>query len=99
MADGRRLHFAGLFVATRTTPADALAETLGCALEETPLGMQVHVDAENKTSVAGVFACGDVSRVPHSVSLAVGSGAMAGAQVHRSLLWPEAFRPRQPGLQ
>ena len=43
-----------------------------------------------KTSVPGVFACGDVARVPHSVSLAVGSGAMAGAQVHRSLLWPPA---------
>jgi thioredoxin reductase len=64
---------------------------MGCALEETPLGIQVRTDAENKTSVAGIFACGDVARTPHSVSLAVGNGAMAGAQIHRSLLWPETL--------
>ena len=95
MADGRRLRFAGLFTATRTSPCAPLAEALGCALEETPMGIQVRTDAEGKTSVTGVFACGDVARAPHSVSLAVGSGAMAGAQVHRSLLWPETLAPMQ----
>ena len=91
MADGRRLHFTGLFTATRTVPSGSLAEALGCALEETPMGIQLRTDAESKTSVTGVFACGDVARAPHSVSLAVGNGAMAGAQVHRSLLWPETI--------
>jgi len=91
MADGRRLGFAGLFAATRTTPSSPLAEATGCALEETPMGIQIRTDAEGKTSVAGIFACGDVARAPHSVSLAVGSGAMAGAQVHRSLLWPDTI--------
>ena len=95
MADGRRLGFAGLFVATRTSPASSLAEAMGCALEETPMGIQVRTDAENKTSITGVFACGDVALAPHSVSLAVGNGAMAGAQVHRSLLWPETVAPTQ----
>ncbi|WP_234197291.1 NAD(P)/FAD-dependent oxidoreductase [Pseudacidovorax sp. NFM-22] len=90
MADGRLLRFAGLFTAPRTSPSSPLAQAMGCALEETPMGLQVRTDAENKTSVAGVFACGDVARAPHSVSLAVGNGAMAGAQVHRSLVWPEA---------
>ncbi|MDX3905885.1 MAG: NAD(P)/FAD-dependent oxidoreductase [Pigmentiphaga sp.] len=92
MADGRRLHFAGLFTATRTAPAGALAEAMGCALEETPMGVQIRTDAESKTGVPGVFACGDVARVPHSVSLAVASGAWAGAQLHRSLVWPESLR-------
>ncbi|MDA7417526.1 NAD(P)/FAD-dependent oxidoreductase [Xenophilus arseniciresistens] len=91
LADGRLLHFAGLFTATRTAPAGTLAQSLGCALEETPMGLQIRTDAEARTSVRGVFACGDVARVPHSVSLAVGSGAMAGAQVHRSLLWPQTL--------
>jgi len=90
-ADGRLLRFAGLFTATRTAPSSPLAKAMGCALEETPLGIQVRTDAENKTSVAGIFACGDVARTPHSVSLAVGNGAMAGAQIHRSLLWPETL--------
>lgn len=93
LADGRMLPFAGLFTATRTTPAGGLAQALGCALEDTPMGTQLRTDAENKTSVPGVFACGDVARAPHSVSLAVGSGAMAGAQVHRSLVWPESVQP------
>ncbi|WP_454689342.1 NAD(P)/FAD-dependent oxidoreductase [Achromobacter aloeverae] len=93
LADGRRLRFAGLFTATRTSPSDSLVEATGCALEETPMGSQVRTDAENKTSVTGIFACGDVARAPHSVSLAVGNGAMAGAQVHRSLLWPETVAP------
>lgn len=91
MVDGRLLRFAGLFTAPRTSPSDSLAEALGCALEETPMGSQVRTDAECKTSVSGIFACGDVARVPHSVSLAVGNGAMAGAQVHRSLLWPKSI--------
>lgn len=95
MADGRLLRFAGLFTATRTSPSSPLAEAMGCNLEETPMGSQVRTDAESKTSVTGVFACGDVARAPHSVSLAVGNGAMAGAQVHRSLLWPEAIAPVQ----
>lgn len=94
LADGRQLRFAGLFTATRTSPSSPLAETMGCALEETPMGFQVRTDAENKTSVAGVFACGDVARIPHSLSLAVGHGAMAGAQVHRSLVWPETLAPQ-----
>lgn len=94
LADGRLLRFDGLFVATRTSPSGFLAEAMGCALEETPMGIQVRTDAESKTSVTGVFACGDVAHAPHSVSLAVGNGAMAGAQVHRSLLWPETIAPK-----
>jgi thioredoxin reductase len=91
LTDGRRLSFAGLFTATRTLPSSRLPEAMGCALEETPMGIQVRTDGENKTSIPGIFACGDVARVPHSISLAVGNGTMAGAQLHRSLLWPETL--------
>jgi len=90
LADGRRLAFAGLFAAPRCSPSSPLAASLGCELEETPMGIQVKTDAEKKTSISGVFACGDVARVPHSVTLAVADGAWAGVQVHRSLLWPDA---------
>lgn len=97
MADGRQLPFAGLFAAAPCIPSDALAESMGCALEETPMGLQVRTDAENRTSVPGIFACGDVARIPHSVSLAVGHGAMAGIQIHRSLFRHEIAHPVRNG--
>lgn len=76
MADGRLLSFAGLFTAARYAPSNALAEGLGCAIEEAPMGLQVGTDAESKTPVPGVFACVEVGR-----------GTLAGIQLHRSLLF------------
>ena len=89
LRDGRVLPFAGLFTATRTEPASPLAEAAGCALVETPMGRQIQTADTKETSLPGMFACGDVARLPHSVSLAVGDGAWAGAQLHRSLVWPD----------
>ena len=89
LSDGRRLPFAGLFTATRCVPASPLPAEMGCALDETPMGLQIRTGAAQETSVPGVFACGDVASVPHSVSLAVGNGAMTGIHIHRSLVWPE----------
>jgi thioredoxin reductase len=87
LTNGCLLPFAGIFTAPRVIPATPLAEGLGCALEETPLGLQIRTDATKETSVSGAFACGYVARVPHSLSLAVGDGAWAGVQVHRSLVF------------
>jgi len=87
VADGRLLTFSGLFIATHTSPSSPIAQGLGCALEETVLGIQIRTDATKETSIPGVFACGDAARVPHSVSLAVGDGAWTGIQVHRSLVF------------
>lgn len=89
LRDGRVLPFAGLFTATRTEPAGPLAEAAGCAMIETPMGRQIQTADSKETSIPGIFSCGDVGRTPHSVSLAVGDGAWAGAQLHRSLVWPE----------
>lgn len=87
LTDGRLLPFAGLFMASRNAPATPVAATLGCILEETPFGTQIQVSPQKATSVSGAYACGDVARVPHSVSLAVGDGAWAGAQIHHSLIF------------
>lgn len=89
LRDGRVVPFAGLFTATRTEPAGPLTEAAGCAMIETPMGRQIQTADSKETSIPGIFACGDVARTPHSVSLAVGDGAWAGAQLHRSLVWPE----------
>jgi thioredoxin reductase len=90
LKDGRVLSFAGIFTASRCTPSSSVAENLGCALMETPMGVQIWTDDSRQTSVSGAFACGDAARVPHSVSLAVGDGAWAGAQLHRSLVFPQS---------
>ena len=88
LADGRRLAFAGLFTAPRNAPASDIALQVGCELMDTPMGTQIRAGDNRETSIPGVFACGDAARVPHSVSLAVGDGAWAGAQVHQSLVFP-----------
>ncbi|WP_112610760.1 NAD(P)/FAD-dependent oxidoreductase [Rhizobium sp. WW22] len=87
LTDGRLLPFAGLFTASRVSPSSPIAERLGCALEETPFGTQIQTDVTKETTISGAFACGDAARIPHSVSLAVGDGAWAGAQLHRSLVF------------
>jgi thioredoxin reductase len=89
LSDGRVLRFAGLFTAPQNSPASPIAEQFGCKLGETPMGTQIWTSDTKETSIAGVFACGDVARVPHTLSLAVADGAMAGAQLHRSLVWPD----------
>lgn len=87
MADGRVIALAGLFVASRTAPASSLAEELGCAIERSPFGQFIATDEMKKTTVPGVFACGDAARMAGSVSLAVGDGALAGAVAHQSLIF------------
>lgn len=87
LKDGRQLSFAGIFTTPRNAPSTPIAESLGCALADTPLGVQIRTDDAKESGVPGVFACGDAARVPHSVSLAVADGAWAGSQVHRSLVW------------
>jgi thioredoxin reductase len=86
MEDGRLLAFAGLFTAPRNAPSTPVAEGLGCELEETPFGHQFKTDMK-QTNVPGAFACGDAAHAPHSLSLAVADGALAGAMVHRSLVF------------
>lgn len=88
LEDGRRLGFAGLFTAPRNAPASDIGERIGCELMDTPMGTQIRTGDNRETSIPGVFACGDAARAPHSVSLAVGDGAWAGAQVHQSLVFP-----------
>jgi thioredoxin reductase len=87
LADGRLLEFAGIFTAARNAPSTPLAEALGCGLTETPFGMHILTRPDKQTTIPGVFACGDAGMVPHSLSLAIGDGAMAGAGTHRSLVF------------
>jgi thioredoxin reductase len=87
LADGRRVALSALFTAPRTHPAGGIAEALGCALEDGPLGPHVRVDGTQQTSVPGVFAAGDINRKAANVAIVVADGAMAGAAAHRSLVF------------
>ncbi|SFK52053.1 Thioredoxin reductase [Pseudovibrio ascidiaceicola] len=89
LEDGRTLPFSAIFVVSNTYPSSMLAQTAGCALEDHPMGQQLVTSEFKETTVRGVFACGDVARVPHSVSFAVGDGVWAGMHVHRSLIDPD----------
>ena len=87
LAGGQRLAFDGLFTLSRTRMASPLAEQLGCAFDEAPLGQTIRRDTLGETTVPGVFACGDAARPFGNVATAVGDGAFTGAAVHRSLVF------------
>lgn len=87
LADGRRVVMDGLFTASRLRMASPMAEQLGCAFDDSPIGPYIRTDATQETSVKGVFACGDAARPAGNVAMAVGDGAMAGTAAHRTLMF------------
>jgi len=84
LQDGRTLSMNGLFTQPRTLMSSPIAEQLGCALEDGPMGLFIKVDEGKATSVPNVFACGDAARAAGNVTLAVADGAMAGMGAHRA---------------
>lgn len=86
LADGRVVPVAALFTAARIRMASPLAEQLGCAFDEGPLGPRLRVDEFKQTTVPGIFAAGDAATPMHNATLASASGVMAGVCVHRSLM-------------
>ena len=63
-----------------------LGVELGCNTKDGALGKFFAVDHEQQTTIAGVFAAGDIARPAPSVSYAVADGVAAGVFAHRSLL-------------
>jgi thioredoxin reductase len=85
--DGRTSPVDALFLAPKMRLNSTLADQLGCALEEGPPGTIVRTDEMKMTTVAGVFAAGDIARLAHSVTWASADGVMAGVAAHRSLVF------------
>ncbi len=92
LADGRRVAADALFIMARTRLGSPLAEQLGCATEEGPLGPLIRVDATMMTTVPGVYAAGDAMRVPNSATFAAADGVSAGASVSQSLIFGAAHQ-------
>lgn len=87
LADGRRIAIAALYIAPESSFSCPLAAQLGVDVEIGPMGPVIRTDAEKMTSVAGVYAAGDIARMPHSISWAVADGVTAGTSAHRALVF------------
>jgi len=85
--DGRLVAVDALFVAPHTRPASPLAEQLGCAFDDGPLGPVLRVDAMKMSTVPGVYAAGDLAMAFSNATLASADGLMAGVSMHRSLVF------------
>lgn len=87
--DGDTLDCDALFFNLGTEPASKLHTMLGCKLDE-ECGL-VWVDHERQTSVAGVYAAGDLTPNSQLAVVAAAEGAMAAIHIHKSLI-PEGQR-------
>ena len=83
------LHVARVFVGARPRPSDSLLVALGCATTDTFAGPYVATEPGGQTSVAGVWAIGNVADSKALVSIAMGAGTLAATQINISLLEEE----------
>lgn len=82
LRDGRSLNFEAMYAALPFKQHCDIPVALGCQL--TAQG-HISVDGMQKTSVDGVFACGDNASMLRSVANAVHTGNFTGAVVNREL--------------
>jgi thioredoxin reductase len=56
---------------------------VGCALTQQG---HIQVDAMQRTTIPGIYACGDNSQMARSVAMSVAAGSMAGASLNKELI-------------
>lgn len=86
LADGRKVALNGLFVAPKQRMASPLAQSLGCAFDDGPMGPLIRTDEFKATTVSGVYAAGDAARPMQNATLASADGVLAGVGAHHSLM-------------
>lgn len=102
LADNRRIALDALFIMAPVRPGSAIAERLGCAFDDGPLGPLIRVDQAMMTTVPGVYAAGDVMRPYNSATYAAADGVAAGSAVSQSLIFsalkvrPQSSRSARP---
>jgi thioredoxin reductase len=87
LSDGRVSRVSALFLGPRTRLNSAIAQQLGCELDEGPLGSFIRTDEWRMTTAFGVYAAGDITRAAHNVTWACADGVTAGVALHRSLIF------------
>lgn len=80
--DGSRRDFSAMYAALPFEQHSRIPVSLGCALTESG---HIKTDMLQKTTVEGVFACGDNTAMMRSVANAVAAGNLAGAMVNKEL--------------
>ena len=75
-----------LFAHPLNRPAGNLHADLGLELEQAPRGVALKVDDMRQTSLAGVYAAGDLANPMASVTFAMAHGVMAAIGAQRSML-------------
>lgn len=81
--DGSREAFTAVYAALPFEQHSDIPMALGCALTEHDY---IEVDTMQKTTIEGVFACGDNAAMMRSVANAVASGNETGAIVNKELV-------------
>lgn len=87
--DGHRERFDVVYAALPFRQHSGIPSELGC--ETTEWG-HILIDEQQKTTVPGVYACGDNSSPLRSVANAVASGGLAGAMVNMELALGDFYR-------
>jgi len=81
--DGTKLALTALYTRVPFTQHCAIPESLGCEITRDGY---IKIDAMQKTTVPGVFACGDNTTRMRTVSGVIGAGTMTGAAANRELI-------------
>ncbi len=87
LADGSEHQLEGLYVAPKISARNPIVDALGCVIDESPLGEIIKVNELKQTSVANVYAAGDMSNPMQNGTFAVHSGVIAGISTHQSLMF------------
>ncbi len=77
--DGSRIDLTGIFIVLGAKGAVDLAADLGVALDAETM-KYIAANKKQETSVAGIYAAGDICGPPWQVAKAVGEGCVAGLE-------------------
>lgn len=85
--DGYIQEIDALFISPSNRFNTNIAEQLGCAIIDQPLGKVIEVDQMKMTTIEDVYAVGDIIRGAHNVTFSLGDGVMAAMAIHRSFVF------------
>lgn len=86
LTNGRSIPISAMYTQTRFEQHCTIPESLGCSLTDEGY---ISVDPMQRTSVGGVFACGDNTTRMRTLANAVAMGTTAGMIVNKELVLEE----------